>query len=79
MGCWRRCWDDAIRKVFEDYEPRWRHKLVRSPASGGMIVFSLVAERPDGTTDKRRMPGDAYWESPAPTNMEAAGAQAARA
>ena len=34
--------------VFPDYEPGWRHKLVRSPPSGGMIVFSLVVERPDG-------------------------------
>ena len=33
LGCYSKR-DDAIRKVFEDYEPSWRHKLVRSPAVG---------------------------------------------
>ena len=29
LGCYRRR-DEAIRVVFPDYEPNWRHKLVRS-------------------------------------------------
>ena len=69
LGCYRRR-DEAIREVFPDYEPSWRHKLVRSPPTGGMIVFSLVVERPDGTTDQRRMPPDAYRELLAATNMK---------
>jgi NAD+ synthase len=69
LGCYSKR-DEAIRKVFPDYEPSWRHKLVRSPASGGMIVFSLVVERPDGTTDQARMPGEAYRELLAATNMK---------
>lgn len=69
LGCYSQR-DEAIRKVFPDYEPSWRHKLVRSPASGGMIVFSVVIERPDGTTDRRRMPGGPYRELLAATNMK---------
>ena len=53
LGCYRRR-DAAIREVFPDYEPEWRHKIVRSPVSGGTAsVFSLVVERPDGTTETR--------------------------
>ncbi len=69
LGCYRRR-DDAIRQVFPDYEPSWRHKLVRSSPSGGMIVFSLVVERPDGSQERRRMPPDAYRELLAATNMK---------
>ena len=69
LGCYRRR-DEAIRSVFEDYEPSWRHKLVRSAPTGGMIVFSLVVRRPDGAEDKRRMPPDAYRALLAATNMK---------
>jgi len=55
LGCYERR-DDAIRMVFSDYEPTWRHKLVRSEPAGGITVFSLVVERPDGTVERRRMP-----------------------
>jgi NAD+ synthase len=69
LGCYR--WrDDAIRRVFPDYEPGWRHKLVRSRPTGGMIVFSLVVERPDGTEEQRRMPPGAYRELLAASNMK---------
>lgn len=68
-GCYRRR-DDAIRSVFPDYEPTWRHKLVRSPPTGGVIVFSLVVERPDGTRERQRMPSDAYRALLAATNMK---------
>jgi NAD+ synthase len=69
LGCYRRR-DAAIRRVFPDYEEDWRHKLVRSRPSGGIIVFSLVVERPDGTTEGRRMPADAYQELISATNMK---------
>ena len=61
---------EAIRQVFPDYEPTWGHKLVRSPPSGGVIVFSLVVERPDGTQERSRMPSDAYRKLLAATNMK---------
>ena len=69
LGCYRRR-DEAIRRVFPDYEPDWKHKLVRSPPSGGVIVFSLVVERPDGTSERERMPPEAYRELLAATNMK---------
>jgi NAD+ synthase len=69
LGCYRRR-DDAIREVFPDYEPDWKHKLVRSPPSGGMIVFSVVVERPDGSTESRRMPPGAYLALLAATNLK---------
>jgi NAD+ synthase len=69
LGCYSRR-DEAIRKVFPDYEPDWKHKLVRSEPTGGIIVFSLVVERPDGSEEKRRMPPGAYTELLAATNMK---------
>jgi NAD+ synthase len=69
LGCYRRR-DEAIRAVFPDYEPHWPHKLVRSAPTGGVIVFSLVVQRPDGTEERRRMPADAYLGLLAATNMK---------
>jgi len=69
LGCYRRR-DEAIRTVFPDYEPSWPHKLVRSPPTGGVIVFSVVVQRPDGTEEARRMPPDAYLALLAATNMK---------
>jgi NAD+ synthase len=69
LGCYERR-DAAIRSVFPDYEPSWRHKLVRSAPTGGMIVFSLVVERPDGEQQRRRMPPGSYRELLAATNMK---------
>ena len=68
LGCYRRR-DDAIREVFPDYTPEWRHKLVRSP-TGGVIVFSLVVERPDGTREQERMRAGPYRALLAATNMK---------
>jgi len=69
LGCYRRR-DEAIRAVFPDYAPDWKHKLVRSPPSGGVIVFSLVVERPDGSQERRRMPAGPYRALLAATNMK---------
>jgi NAD+ synthase len=69
LGCYRQR-DEAIRKVFPDYKPTWRHKLVRSRPTGGIIVFSLVVERPDGTEEQRRMSPDAYRELLSASNMK---------
>jgi NAD+ synthase len=69
LGCYRRR-DEAIRRVFPDYESSWRHKLVRSRPSAGITFFSLVVERPDGSQEIRRMPSDAYQELISATNMK---------
>ena len=68
LGCYDHA-DAAVRKVFPDYERDWPYKLVRS-APGGIIVFSVVVERPDGTQESRRMPPDAYRELLAAVNMK---------
>jgi NAD+ synthase len=68
LGCYRER-DAAIRAVFPDYAPDWRHKLVRSPP-GGVTVFSLEVERPDGTRERRRMPAAPYRGLIAATNLK---------
>jgi NAD+ synthase len=69
LGCYARR-DEAIRKVFPEYEPDWKHKIVRSNPTGGIITFSLVVERPDGTQEQRRIPSEPYRELIAATNMK---------
>jgi NAD+ synthase len=69
LGCYRRR-DGAIREVFPEYEPDWRHKIIRSAPSGGITFFSLVVERPDGTMEERRMPPGPYRKILAATNMK---------
>ena len=69
LHCYERR-DEAIRSVFPDYEPSWRHKLVRSAPTGSIIVFSLVVERPDGSTEERALPSAAYRALIAATNMK---------
>ena len=69
LGCYEQR-DEAIRAVFPDYEPSWKHKLVRSAPSASITVFSLVVERPDGTQEQRRMPAEAYLSLLAATNMK---------
>jgi NAD+ synthase len=69
LGFYRRR-DEAIRAVFPDYEPGWPHKLVRSAATGGVTVFSLVVRRPDGSEEARRMPARPYRALLAASNMK---------
>ena len=69
LGCYRRR-DEAIRKIFPEYEPDWQHKLVRSEPSGGVTFFSLVVRRPDGSEERKRMPAEPYRELIAATNMK---------
>ena len=69
LGCYR-LRDEAIRMVFADYEPDWKHKLVRSAPTGGMVFFSLVVERPDGSTEQKRMPPEPYRRLLAATNLK---------
>ena len=61
---------EAIREVFPDYAEDWKHKIVRSPPTGSMIVFSLTVEKPDGTQETERIPSGAYRKLLAATNMK---------
>jgi NAD+ synthase len=69
LGCYR-LQHEAIRRVFPEFEPTWGHKLVRSKPTGGMIVFSLVVQDPDGIEHRRRMPPEPYQLLVAATNMK---------
>jgi NAD+ synthase len=69
LGCYR-MQEEAIRSVFPDFDGTWRHKLVRSAPTGGVIVFSLVVQSPDGVEQRRRMPPDAYRLLLSATNMK---------
>jgi NAD+ synthase len=69
LGCYR-LRDEAIRMIFPDYEPSWKHKVVRSAPTGAIITFSLVVERPDGSTDQRKLPAEPYRMLIAATNMK---------
>jgi NAD+ synthase len=70
IGCYRRR-DEAIRKVFPDYDGTWRHKLaIRGGKEGLFNHFTLVAERPDGSIHEERLPLDAYLQIVAATNFK---------
>jgi NAD+ synthase len=68
LGCYRRR-DEAIREVFPAYEAHWKHKVVRS-APGGVVVFALVIEKPDGSREEKRIPATTYRKLIAATNMK---------
>ena len=68
LGCYRRR-DEAIREVFPEYEAHWKHKVVRS-APGGVVVFALVIEKPDGSREEKRIPATTYRKLIAATNMK---------
>jgi len=69
LGAYRRR-DAAIREVYPDYRPDWKHKVVRSEPTGGIIVFHLVVERPDGSVERKRIPAGPYRALIAATNMK---------
>ena len=69
LGCYRQQ-NEAIRLVFPEYESGWPYKLVRSEPTGGVIVFSLVVERPSGEQERRRVPSGAYRALLSATNMK---------
>jgi NAD+ synthase len=70
IGCYRRR-DEAIRRVFPDYDGTWRHKLaIRGGREGLFNHFTLVVERPGGVLQEERLPLDAYLQIVAATNFK---------
>lgn len=71
LGCYRRR-DDAIRRVFPEYGPGWKSKIVLPAVGAGprLNVFSVVVQSPEGETKKARAPLDVYLEIVAATNMK---------
>ena len=70
-GCYRRR-DEHIRRLFPQYGPGWRSKVVLRKARGtaGYNVFHLVVRGPHGEEQETRMPLEAYLGVVATTNMK---------
>jgi NAD+ synthase len=69
-GCYRRR-DEFIRRVFPEYGPGWKNKIVLKKATtGGYNVFNLVVRAPHGEEKEARMPLDVYLGIVATTNMK---------
>ncbi len=77
-GCYRRR-DEAIRSVLPGYgndssdsNGRWKAKLVVPSVveTKGYRLFSVVAEAPDGSIRKARLPPDAYMQVVAATSFK---------
>lgn len=70
IGCYQRR-DEAIARIVPGYMPEWRHKIVISPATEGMIAhFNIVVENAAGEQSSTRMPVDAYLQVVAATNFK---------
>jgi NAD+ synthase len=71
VGCYQR-YQDAIRSLIPEYGDGWRSKIAISNAMDGrgFSLFYLVAEGPDGTEVKKRLPAAAYLEIVAATNFK---------
>ena len=71
IGCYRRR-DEFIRRVFPEYGPGWRSKIVLRKANGtaGYNVFHLVVRGPHGEQKEARMPPEVYLGVVATTNMK---------
>ena len=70
-GCYRRR-DEYIQRVFPQYGPGWRSKVVlrKAGAIGGYNVFHLVVRGPHGEEQEARMPLEVYLGIVATTNMK---------
>jgi NAD+ synthase len=71
VGFYRR-YDTAVGSVIPGYGEGWKSKLVIPGvfAKKGFSLFSIVAEQPDGTQVKARLPLKAYLEIVAATNFK---------
>lgn len=67
-GCYSRR-DDAIRRLFPDYGPGWRNKIVLS-GKDGTPWFTLVVESPAGERMSQRMPHAVYLQVVAASNWK---------
>lgn len=65
-------YDDAVRRIIPDYSSGWKSKIVISNSfeNEGFSVHSLVAQAPDGSVTKMRLPLKPYLEIVAATNLK---------
>lgn len=70
-GCYRRR-DQFIGRLFPQYGPGWRSKVVLRKANGtaGYNIFHLVVRSPHGEELQARMPPEVYLGIVATTNMK---------
>jgi NAD+ synthase len=72
FGCYRRR-DEAITRVFPDYVPGWKSKIV---LPGNLLeketlnIFTLTVTRPDGQVFSRRLPLREYFQIVAASNFK---------
>lgn len=71
LGCYRRR-DDAIRLAIPEYRADWKSKIVLPNVMDhqGFNFFSVVAQAPDGTQVKARLPLEAYLGVVAASNFK---------
>lgn len=71
LGCYRRQ-DEAIRKVFPDYQPGWKFKITLPSILEGdrLNVSQLTVLDPKGNSFTERMPLGPYLELVAATNFK---------
>jgi NAD+ synthase len=69
-GCYRRR-DEFIRRLFPEYGPGYRSKIVtRKGQAGGFSMSYLVIQAPGGELKQARMPVDVYFGIVAATSMK---------
>lgn len=60
----------ALRRIAPDYQPSWRHKIVRSAPTGGMVILSMEIHDDAGEVRTVRIPADVYREYISAQNMK---------
>ena len=70
IGCYR--WrDEAMRRVFPDYEDGWKSKIaIAGGADGRINFFKLIVQSPDGRLHEARLPIREYLQIVAATNYK---------
>lgn len=71
VGCYKRR-DEAFKRVIPEYGPGWKAKIVLPSVveSDAFRIFSVVAQAPDGTVVKERLPLEEYLQVVAATNFK---------
>jgi NAD+ synthase len=71
LGCYRYR-DEAIRRLFPEYGPGWKSKIVLPEIADKprFNVFSLIVQAPDGNVQRAQLPLDAYLQIVAASNMK---------
>ena len=71
LGCYKR-YDRAVQRVIPEYGQGWKSKIITPNVieKKSFNLFSIVAQKPDGTIIKKRLPLQAYLEIVAATNFK---------